>query len=101
MDCDRVPFDKGWGEEREALDVIPVGMPKENLRVDAFLSPGHQRGAQLARSGAAVEDQQIAVGGSQLDAGRVAAEVIRARPRRGDRTPRPPETYSHEAVPFV
>src|SRR5258708_5861541 len=39
-----------------------------------------------------------AVGSGQLDARGIAAEVVCARPGGGDRPPRSPETYSHEAA---
>jgi hypothetical protein len=49
-------------------------------------------------AGAAVKNQKVAVGSGQLDAGGIAAEVVRARPGGGDRPPRSPETYSHESA---
>src|SRR6266516_6758054 len=98
IDRDGVPFDKGRAEERKALNVIPVRMSEENVRVNGFLALGHQRGGQPVRAGAAVKNQKVAVDGGQLDAGGIAAEVVRARPGSGDRPPRSPETYSHESA---
>ena len=101
IDCDGVPFDKGRSEERKTLNVIPVRMAEENVRVDGFLALRHQLGGQPARTGAAVENKKIAVGSRQLDARGVAAEVVRARSGSGDRPSGTPETYFHEpAVPF-
>src|ERR1700682_2922244 len=99
IDRGGVPFDKGRGEERKALNVIPVGMSEENVRVYGFLALGHQLGGKPVRAGAAVKNQKFAVGSVQLDAGGIAAEVVRARPGSGDRPPRSPETYSHESAP--
>ena len=96
IDRDGVPFDKGRAEERKALNVIPVRMSEENVRVNGFLALGHQLGGQPARAGAAVKNQKIAVGSGQLDAGGITAEEVRVRPGGGDRPPRSPETYSHE-----
>lgn len=95
IDCDGVPFDKGRAEERKALNVIPVRMSEENARANGSLALGHQLGGQPVGAGAAVKNQKVAVGSGQLDAGGIAAEVIRARPGGGDRPPRSPETYSH------
>src|ERR1700682_295785 len=98
IDRGGVPFDKGRGEERKALNVIPVRMSEENVRVYGFLALGHQLGGKPVRAGAAVKNQKVAFGGGQLDAGGIAAEVVRARPGGGDRPPRSPETYSHESA---
>jgi hypothetical protein len=78
-------FDKGRAEERKALNVIPVRMSEENARANGSLALGHQLGGQPVRAGAAVKNQKAAVGSGQLDAGRIAAEVIRAGPGGGDR----------------
>jgi diguanylate cyclase (GGDEF)-like protein len=99
MDRNRVPFDKSRSEEGETLDVIPVRVSQENVRVDGFLASGHQVGGEGPRAGAAIENQQVAVGGGQFDAGGVAAEAIRAWPGAGDRASCPPETYSHGSAP--
>src|SRR6202158_5223423 len=95
IDRGGVPFDKGRTEERKALDVIPVRMSKENVRVNGFVALGHQRGGQPVRARAAVKNQKVTVGGGQLNAGGIAAEVVGTRPRGGNRSPRSPETYSH------
>src|SRR6185295_3313513 len=97
VDRGRVPFDKGRGEERKALNVIPVRMSEEDVRVDGFLALSHQRGGEPACAGAAVKNQKLAVRRGELDAGRIAAEVVGVRPGGGDRPPRSPETYSHGA----
>src|SRR5205823_7564928 len=51
IDRDGVPFNKGRAEERKALDVIPVRMPDENVRVNGFLALRHQlRGEPVPQS---------------------------------------------------
>src|SRR6476620_10422232 len=90
IDCDGVAFDKGRAEERKALNVIPVRMSEENVRVNGSLALGHQLGGQPVRAGAAVKNQKVAVGSGKLDARGIAAEVVRARPGGGDRPPRSP-----------
>src|SRR4029077_13792174 len=98
IDRDGLPFDKGRAEEWKALNVIPVRMSEENARRNGSLALGHQLGGQPVRAGAAVKNQKVAVGSGQLDARGIAAEVVCARPGGGDRPPRSPDTYSHEAV---
>src|SRR6202023_2199521 len=73
-------------------------MSEENVRVNGFLAWGHQLGGQPLHACAAVKNQKVAVGSGHLDAGGIAAEVVRARPGRGDRPPRSPETYFHESA---
>ena len=85
IDRDGVPFDKGRAEKRKALNVIPVRMSKQNVRVNGFLALGHQLAGQPVYAGAAVKNQQAAVDSGQLDAGGIAAEVVGVRPGRGDR----------------
>src|ERR1700686_4193212 len=96
MDRDGVAFYKGGAEERKALNVIPVRMPEENIRVDGLLASGHQIGGQRVSARTAVENQKFAVGSGQLDAGGIAPEAVRARPGGSDRAPRSPEAHSHE-----
>ena len=78
--------------------MIPVRISDKNARVNGFIALGHQLGCQRARAGAAVQNQQVAVGSSQLDTGGIAAEVVGARSGRGDRPPGSPETYFHESA---
>src|SRR5438270_12335343 len=95
IDRDGVPFNKGRAEERKALDVIPVRMHDENVRVNGFLALRHQLRGEPVRAGAAAKKQKVAVDSGKLDAGGVAAEVVRAWPEGGSLTHRSPETYSH------
>ena len=78
--------------------MVPVRMSEENVRVNRFLALGHQMGGQPVRAGAAVENQKVAAGRGQLDARGVAAEMVRARPRSGDRPSRSPESYFHASA---
>src|SRR5450631_570302 len=101
MDRDGVAFDKGGAEERKALNVIPVRMSEENIRVDGLLASGHQIGGQRVSAGTAVENQKVAVGSGQFDAGGIAPEAVRVRPGGGDRAPRSPEAHSHELATLL
>ncbi len=100
IDRGGVPLDEGRAEEWKTLNVIPVRMSEENVRVNGFLFLGHQLGGQPVDASAAVKNQKFAVGSGQLDARGVAAKVVRARSGGGDRPPRSPETYSHVSCSF-
>jgi hypothetical protein len=76
-------------EEREALDVIRVGVADEQVRADR--TGPRESDPELARPGAAVEDEQRAVVGARLDARRVAAVASGLGTRRGDGPPDAPE----------
>src|SRR3954447_10049969 len=95
-----VLFDKGRAEERKALDVVPVRVADENVRLDGLLALPHQLQGKPVRAGAAVKDQEIAITSGQLNTGGVAAKVVGGRPGRCNRTPRSPKTYPH-ACAFI
>ncbi len=52
-------------EERKALDVIPVGVREQDARLAGALAERavHQADAEVARAGAAVEDDEAAASG--------------------------------------
>ena len=91
---------EGGDEEGEALDVVPVGVADEEVQAHG---PRHRLGEmqpELARAGAAVEDDDRAVGGTHLDAGGVAAVAGGPRPGRGDRAASAPETHVHSEYSY-
>jgi len=70
--------------------VVAMRMGEQQVRpYRAFLGQGEP---ELSRTGPAVEDQQRAVVGHRLDAGRVSAEALRVGSGRGDRSTGAPET---------
>ncbi len=78
VDVDLVARDIGRGEEREALDVIPVEVGHEEM--DAQPLPGasfHQMLPEVTNPRARVEDDEVGGAGADLDARRVAS-VARA-----------------------
>src|SRR5688500_19229873 len=101
VDRGGIALDEGRAEEREALDVIPVRVPDEDVRFDGLLALGHQFRGQPVGAGAAIEYEEATGGGSQLDARGVASEVVGARSRSGDRPPGAPATNSDESRPFT
>ena len=61
------------GEERKALDVIPVGVRDHQMPAYGLRGLGHQRLPETMSAGATVEDDQGSVVGPRLDTGRIAA----------------------------
>src|SRR5262245_33790847 len=82
-------------EEREALDVIPVGVRDQQMAVARGLAPGHQRVSQLVSAGPTVKDQEGPIDASDLYARRVAAIAERGGARLGYGTTGAPEPDLH------
>ena len=76
----RVPERAQWLEERQSLDVVPMGMGDEDVGGDRTVAPGHELVTERAETAACVEDQQPATGPGNAHAGRVAAVACRVRP---------------------
>ena len=78
---DRRAIGVSWLEEGEASDVVPVRMGEEeaNLYLAGFLS---QELAQIAYSRPGINNDNLSVVRSDLDACGVAAIAERGRPRR-------------------
>ena len=66
------------------------------VTADRALTGGHQRLAELARAGAAVQDDQRAIVGADFHARGVAAVAQCGGTGRGDGAARPPETDPHD-----
>jgi len=84
-------------EEGQALDVVGVRVRQEEVEPERSLV--REGETQLAGAGAAVEDEQRAVVGRDLDAGRVATVPQRLGACRRDRAARPPEADADISVP--
>ena len=74
-------------EEREALDVVPVRVADQEVRVDR----AGELVAELADARSAVDDDQLTVVGADLDAGGVAAVAQRVTAGGRAGASRPPE----------
>ena len=70
-ELERVALVVGRPEERQADDVIHVGVGEEQVRADRLAVRDHLA-AELAQPGAGVEDQPL-LPAAHLDTGRVAA----------------------------
>ena len=89
------------GEERQPLDVIPVGVADQQVGgAGARFEFGlHQLLAQAAQAGAGVDDQAGTFAGDHLHAAGVAAVAFGAWPGHGQRAAHAPEAHSHGQNP--
>ena len=85
-------------EEREPLDVIPVGVGDEEMAAHRPRAGPHERLSQAVGPGAAVEHDERAVRGPDLDTGRVPAIAQRSRTGLRQGAARPPEPNSHAVL---
>src|SRR5262245_15616709 len=95
VDVPRITRHEERREERETLDVIPVGVRDQQMAVVRGLARGHQRMSQLVSAGPTVEDQEGPVDASDLYARCVAAIAERGGARLGDGTTGAPEPDLH------
>ena len=72
MQGELVALRERWIEKRPTLDVVPVGVRKEEVAVDV-LAGGHQVEPELANSGSAIADHEGAIIASDFDARGVSA----------------------------
>ena len=84
-------------EERETLDVVRVRVGEQQM--EPHRSFAREREPELPRAGAAVEHEERAVVGRDLDAGRVTAVAKRLGAGGGDRAARSPEPDADVSVP--
>jgi len=77
----------------QAVDVVPVAVRDEDVRVDRHA--GRQLLRQREDAAARIKDDQAVVVGAHLDAGRVAAIARRARAGGGDGAAHAPEREFH------
>ena len=95
VDVPLVPGCEEGREEGKALDVVPVGMRDEQMTADRAGRRRDQVAAQLMGAGAAVQDDERAVRGADLDARGIAAVPQGRRTGLGDRASRAPEADPH------
>jgi hypothetical protein len=93
VDLDAVVLDEHGREERQALNMVPMGMGNKDMRGNGHF-PG-QRMGQRVNAGAGVENDQIIVVGSDFYAGGVAAIFDSVRPRCRNGSPDAPEFEFH------
>ena len=97
VDVEAVARHEDRREEREALDVVPVGVRQQH-RGDALAAPhvaGHELVPEAHDAGPHVEDDQLAARAVHRDARGVAAVAVGLGPRRRDRPAHAPEADPH------
>ena len=87
-------------EERETLDMVPVGMADEDVAAQRRRALRLQGVAQDADSRSGVEYQLCPVAGAHFHARGVAAVTHRLRPGCGNRTACTPESDAHRSAPL-
>src|SRR5690242_579089 len=91
-DSEMIPALKDGTKKGDALDVVPMGVCQENVTGDGgAVGARDERASQLADARSCIEDDEPPFGGSQFNAGRIAAVANRVAPRRRDRAPRTPK----------
>ncbi len=80
-------------EERQPLDVIPVGVGKEDISGEDAVPLLHQHVAERTQSAAGIEDDQPVVRSGNADAGGVAAVPRGLGPRSWDRAAGTPKRH--------
>ena len=95
-----VPFMPGLEqrpEERDALDVVPVGVADQDMAAQ-LSAAGHQLVSENRGARPHVEHDQRARGRPQLDTGRIPAIAQGPWTRCGDRSARPEEAHLHRTL---
>src|SRR5262245_393072 len=85
------------GEERDALDVIPVRVADEDMTAQTVGAARHQIVAEGMCSSPAVNDDECSAGRANLDARCISSVTSRARSGLRNRTASAPELYPHVA----
>jgi hypothetical protein len=86
-------------EEGEPLDVIPVSVSEQQMKLQRPRRGAKQVLAKRPRAGAAVENDGGAVVGAHFHTGGVAAIAVGVRSGRRDRATRAPKTDVHHDFP--
>jgi hypothetical protein len=88
-----------WGKERKALDVVPVKMREQDNDLFLLAANGAEVSAQISQSRAGVNDSNaVRIGERDLQAGGVAAELLKTGIADGNRPPRPIKLELHRII---
>jgi hypothetical protein len=96
VDVPLIARHKKRGEERDALDVIPMRVTDEDVTAQAFGAGRHQILAKRVSSSPTINDNKCSTRRAHLDARCISSVPSRARSRFGDRTARAPELDAHD-----
>jgi hypothetical protein len=87
------------GKERKALDVVPVEVREQDDNLFLLVADGAEVSAQISQSRARVNDgDAIRIGERDLQAGGVAAELLKTHIANGDGSPRPVKLKPHRIL---
>jgi len=88
-------------KERKTLDVIPVKVRERDDDLVLLVADGAEISAQISKSRARVDNgDAVRVGERDLQAGGVAAELLKTRITNGDGAPRTVKLKPHQNPPF-
>ncbi len=88
-----------WGKEWKALDVVPVKVGERDKDLFLLVADGEEVSAQISQSRASVNDgDAIRIGERDLQAGGVAAELLKTGIADGDGSPRTIKLELHRIV---
>src|SRR5262245_40909027 len=96
VDVPLIATHKKRGEERDALDVIPMRVTDKDVTAQASGAGCHQALAERMSSSPAINNDQCSTRRAHLDARCVSSVTSRTRSRLGDRTARSPELDAHD-----
>jgi len=84
------------GKERKALNVVPVKVREHDKDLFLLMADGEKVSAQISQSRARVDDRNaVSIGKRDLQAGRVAAELLKTGIADGDGSARPVKLQLH------
>jgi hypothetical protein len=97
QECDFLFGIISWGKERKALDVVPVKVRERDTDLLLLVADGAKVSAQISQSSARVNDSDLIRIGD-LQARRVAAELLKTGIADGNRSPRAIKLELHGIV---
>src|SRR5437899_12466124 len=87
------------GKERKALDVVPVKVAERDNDLFLLVADGEEVSAQISQSRARVDDgDAVGIGERDLQAGGIAAELLKTGIADGDGSARPVKLQLHTTV---
>jgi len=87
------------GKKRKALDVVPVKVRERDGDLILLVADGAKVAAEISHSRSSVDDgDAVHIGERDLQAGGVAAELLKTRIADGDRSPRTVKLKPHRIL---
>ena len=96
---DFLPWIISWGKERKALDVVPVKVRERDSDLFLLVADGAKVSTQISQSCSRINDgNAIGIGEGNLQAGGVAAELLKTGIEDGDGSSRTIKLELHRIV---